>query len=205
MIWAGTTQPSAVLVAEVPTPTIVSFGLPGALVSVITWPWLRPCPAPVPARLPEITICPVAAGQCPDDSAMSSTGPPGDERPASVSAGNCTGPWTAGTVAVTVTVASANGPAAAVTPASRPVAASSAAGAFRAFTVTVASAPCCAANAWSNGAFEATSSPAASVEAAAEASRTSPMTSACSRRPASPPRRAVRTALMPRSPWSRGR
>lgn len=38
VIWAGTTQPPAVPVAEVPTPTTVSVGRPGTPVSVITWP-----------------------------------------------------------------------------------------------------------------------------------------------------------------------
>ena len=55
---------------------------------------------------------------------MSSTGPPGEERPASVNAWNTT-PGVSGIAADALTVASANGPAAAVTPASRAVAASS--------------------------------------------------------------------------------
>ena len=91
---------------------------------------------------------------------------------------------------VAVTVVSGNGPAAAVTPGSWAVAAS---WAVLAWAVAVTSEPCWAANAWSNGAFESTSRPSASVEAAVEISSTRPITMVCTRRPDSPPR-AARTA-----------
>ena len=91
---------------------------------------------------------------------------------------------------IAVTVVSGNGPAVAVTPGSRAVAAS---WADEALLVAVTCAPCCAATAWSNGALESTSRPSASVEAAVETSTTRPITIACTRRPDSPPR-AARTA-----------
>ncbi len=75
-----------------------------------------------------------------------------------------------------LTVVSANGPDAAVTPGSRVVAASRADEAWPALTAAVTCAPCWAANAWSNGAFESTSRPSASVEAAVETSTTRPIT-----------------------------
>ena len=87
-------------------------------------------------------------------------------------------------------VVSGKGPAAAVTPGRCAVAAS---WAVLAWAVAVTSEPCWAANAWSNGAFESTSRPRASVEAAVEISRTRPITMVCTRRPDSP-LRAARTA-----------
>ena len=123
-------------------------------------------------------------------SVTSSTGPPGEARPTTVS-----WPWLTPTVrrpgrrrlrVVAVTVVSANGPAAAVTPGSRWWRRAG----RRGLPVAVTWAPCWAANAWSNGALESTSRPSASVEAAVETSTTSPMTMACTRRPDSPPRAA---------------
>ena len=97
------------------------------------------------------------------------------------------------------TVAWANGPAAAVIPGRRMAAASCRGDAWAVSTVTATCAPRWALNAWSNGAFASTSSPAASVEAAAETSTTRPMTRPCVRRPASPRRQALRTALTGRT------
>ena len=86
---------------------------------------------------------------------------------------------------VTFVVVSANGPAGAVTPDGR-AAASRADG----VTVAVTCAPRWAAKAWSKGALESTSRPAASVQAAVAASTTSAITTACTWRPDSPPRAA---------------
>ena len=185
------------LVTEVATPTTVSFGLPGTPASVITTPRPTLAPDPVSARLRETTTCPVAVAQCPDDSTTSSTGPPAEDRPASVNAWNTT-PGVSGTAADALTVASANGPAAAVTPASRAVAASAPDAAVprvhgeRGIRAVLRRERMVERRVRGHQQRQA-----ASVEAAAEASRTSPMASACTRRPASPPRRAVRIALMP--------
>ena len=96
-----------------------------------------------------------------------------------------------------MTVVSANGPAAAVTPGSLVVAASWADEAWAVLTAAVTCEPCCAANAWSKGALESTSRPSASVEAAVETSTTRPITMACTRRPASPPRAARTVGAAP--------
>src|SRR5580693_3082477 len=103
-----------------------------------------------------------------------------------------------------VTVVSANGPAAAVTPGSRVVAASQADDpddpddaddADEVLIAAVTSAPCWVAKAWSNGALEATSRPSASVEAAVETSTTRPITIVWTRRPDSPLRAALTAGI----------
>ena len=91
------------------------------------------------------------------------------------------------------TFASGNGPAAAVTWGSRPVAASSAGVARDELMVTVASAPRCAANARSNGAFESAARARPSTEAPVDTSSTTAITTACTRRRVSPPRIARST------------
>ena len=188
----GSTQAWAVWVIEVAKPTMVRCGDPGTPVTVICVPICSPGP-----RASFSTTWSGCAGQWPDSSVRSSTGPPGEGRPTTVSCVWNTpppgGPETPGggvTGMVAVTVASGNGPAAAVTPGRCAVAAS---WAVVAWAVAVTSEPCWAANAWSNGEFESTSRPRASVEAAVETSRTRPITMACTRRPDSPPR-AARTA-----------
>src|ERR1700691_1899028 len=103
----GVTQPSAVFVTDVAMPTTVSAGLRGTLVAVITVPSGSARP------LPDSTTWPDWSAQWPACSTMSSTGPPGDARPASV-IGGCAPPPTGDR-----TVASANGPPAAVTCGSR--------------------------------------------------------------------------------------
>src|SRR5215472_17865278 len=95
------------------------------------------------------------------------------------------------TCAVTETAATENGPADAVTPGSRVVAANSAGEAP--VTVAVTSAPCYTATAWLKGALESASRPSASVAAAVEPNTTRPITRACTRRPDSPPRAARTT------------
>jgi len=76
----GVTQPCAVPVADVAMPTTVSFGEPGAPVTVI----FDPTPACRPDWL-DSTICPGPAAQWPAVSMRSSTGPPGEARPTMVS------------------------------------------------------------------------------------------------------------------------
>ena len=123
-----------------------------------------------------------------------STGPPGADRPASVSGGSDpAGPgWP---LSCAATVASANGPAAPVTPGSLRVAARSAGVARDWFTTTARCAPCCAANDLSNGALESTTRDSASTDAPVEMSRTRPMTNVCTRRRVTPPRTARTTGL----------
>ena len=185
----GSTQAAAVWVIELAKPTIVRWGDPGTPVTVSWVPMLSPGPL-----MSLRTIWFGCVGQWPDSSVRSSTGPPGDARPTRVSCCWKTpgGPWPGGGVngTVAVMVVSGKGPAAAVTPGRCAVAASWAA---EAWAVAVTSEPCWAANAWSNGAFESTSRPRASVEAAVEISRTRPITTVCTRRPDSP-LRAARTA-----------
>ena len=95
-----------------------------------------------------------------------------------------------------MTLSAANGPATAVTPAAFVAAVICAADATEVSTVKARSAPCCAANAWSNGLCASASMPSASVEAAVETSTTRPMMIAWSLRPPRPPRAAWKTALM---------
>src|SRR5580692_9195407 len=168
---AGVTQPSAEPVTDAATPTTVS--VPGRPVTV-SW-----VPSGTAGRFSselDSTTWPGPRAQCPDWMTRSSTGPPGVARPARVSDGRV-GPGCP--ASRTVTVTSANGPAAAVTPGSRLVAASRAAVAW---VVTTASAPCCAVNAWSNGALESTARARPSTEAALDTSSTRPVTSTGTRR-----------------------
>src|SRR5260370_30621957 len=196
-ISAGVTQPCAVPVTDVATPTTVSFGEPGTPVTVIC----DPTPRFRPDWL-DNTICPGPVAQWPAFSVRSSSGPPGEERPTRVSrwwrvigvpvAWPPDETWMdGGTCVVTETGGSGDGPADAVAPGSRVVAASWAGEAP--VVVVVTSAPCCAANAWSKGALESASRPSASVEAAVEPNTTRPITMACTRRPDSPRRAALRT------------
>src|SRR5260370_26424741 len=181
-ISAGTTQPCAVSVIDVAKPTTVRCGDPGTPVTVIC----VPMPIDGPIRMSFSTTCPGCVAQWPDSRVRSSTGPSGEERPTMVSYSWKTPPggpeWPGGGVTgmFAVTVVSGNGPAAAVTPGSRVVAAS---WADEALVVAVTSDAPSAANAWSNGAFESTSRPSASVEAAVDPRTTTPITTACPRRP----------------------
>ena len=124
-----TTQAVAVWVIDVAVPTTVRRGEPGTLVTVICVP--MPTRGAWPSGAwPSVssTACPGCVAQWPAISVRSSTGPPGDARPTTVIcwAGRETPNWpcAGGTSIVAVTVVSGNGPAAAVTPASRVVAAS---------------------------------------------------------------------------------
>ena len=76
-------------------------------------------------------------------------------------------------------MAAANGPAAAVTPPRRPVAASAAELARAVFAVTVTSAPRWTPNAWTKGVLLAASSAKPSVAEAVETSSTKAITTAC--------------------------
>ena len=144
------------------------------------------------------TIWPGRSAQCPDCRVRSSTGPPGAARPASVHRPPRDRRSPFGPDCFGVTVTSANGPAAAVTPGSRPVAASSAAVARAGSTTAITCAPCWAANAWSNGVLESATSARASTQAPVDTSSTRPITMVCTRRRASPPAaaRATGPALM---------
>jgi len=190
-ISAGTTQACAVSVAEVATPTTVRFGEPGTPITVTCAP--TDTAGPRPDR--DHTTSPGRWAQRPAVSVRSSTGPPGDARPARAS-WSWKMPWPpSGALKPTCarTVSSGNGPAAAVTPGSVVVAVARAAEARPVSTAAVTCAPRCAANAWSNGPLESASRPSASVEAAVETSTTRPITTAWTRFPVSP-LRAARTA-----------
>src|SRR5690348_12343239 len=116
----GSTQAWAVWVIEVAKPTMVRRGEPGTPVTVICAPICSPGP-----RASFSTTWSGRVGQWPDSSVRSSTGPPGEGRPTTVSCVEKTPPpdgAVTGTVAVTV--ASGKGPAAAVTPGRCAVAAS---------------------------------------------------------------------------------
>src|SRR5215470_1631715 len=195
----GVTQPCAVPVTDVAMPTTASFGEPATPATVTC----DPIPSCRP-DWPDNTICPGPVAQWPEVSVRSSTGPPAPERPTRVSdwwmvkdVPFPAWPPVTGmdgvTCALTGTVTSGYGPADAVTPGRWVVAASCAGEAP--VTVAVTSAPCCAANARSNGALESISRPRASVEAAVETSTTKPIAMACTRRPDSPPRAARRTGI----------
>ena len=101
-----------------------------------------------------------------------------------------------GSVICAVSGISENGPAAAVTPCACAVAASCGTVATVVSAVAVTLAPCCAANARSNGLLESASMARARVEAAVEASATRPMMTAWSLRPPRPPRAARMIAFM---------
>src|SRR6516225_8991938 len=144
-ISAGVTQAWAVLVIEVAVPTTVRCGEPGALFTVTGVPMATVAPWPSVSS----TTCPGCVAQWPDFSVRSSTGPPGEARPATVSCcsmgrGGPDWPAGGGTSMIVVTVAWGNGPAVAVTPGSRVVAAS---WPGEAVLVAVTCEPCWAANA----------------------------------------------------------
>src|SRR5450755_562909 len=168
----GTTHPSAELVTEVATPTTVSTGRPGALVTVIFVPSGSPSCMSLDGLLAR-TSWPGRCAQCPDCRVTSSTGPPGEARPASVNCGSDPfGPVTLASCGVML--ASAKGPAAAAAPGSRVVAASSAGAARAASTIATTCAPRCAANDWSNGALESTTRAWARAAAPTDTSSTRP-------------------------------
>ena len=124
-ISAGATQAWAVWVIDVALPTTVRRGEPGTPITVICVPMRTPAPWPSVSS----TTCPGCVAQWPEINVRSSTGPPGEARPTTVIC-CCMGrkgpdwPGGGGTSIVAVTVVSGNGPAAAVTPGSRTVAAS---------------------------------------------------------------------------------
>jgi hypothetical protein len=143
---AGSTQARAVWVIELAKPTMVRCGDPGTPVTVIWAPICSPGP-----RASFSTTWSCCVGQWPEVNVRSSTGPPGDGRPTTVSWVWKTPPpggpdWPGGGVTgmSAVTVASGNGPAAAVTPGRWAVAAS---WSVLAWAVVVTSEPCWAANA----------------------------------------------------------
>ena len=172
-------------------PTTVNRGWPGALVTVIE----SPSEAKPPRPLASTTICPGRCAQWPDWSATSSTGPPGDERPATDSGGSGTGAGYPLDSSVPEISATANGPAAAVTGA-RPRVAASADGVTREGSMLATMcAPRCEANARSNGAFESTTSASPSTAEAVDTNSTAAITTVCTRRRRpSPPRTAPATA-----------
>ena len=206
-ISAGSTQPSAVLVIDLATPTTVSTGCPGTLVTVI-WLPMSCVTGPPLLKSRESTISPGRCAQRPASSVRSSTGPPGDARPATVAGGRVIPPCA---LIRGVMVASANGPAAAVTCGSRRVAASWPASALAASTLAVASAPRCAAKACWNGPFESSRSPSPSVAEAVDTSSTVKITTVCTLRRVTPPDTARSTgaaliAALPRPRrWRSGR
>src|SRR5215470_19144781 len=116
-ISAGSTHAAAVSVIDLATPTTVSTGCPGALVTVI---WVPTSCAGGPGywKSRESTISPGRRAHRPASSVRSSTGPPGEERPATVAGDRVIPPCV---LTRGVMVASAYGPAAAVTCGSRRV------------------------------------------------------------------------------------
>ncbi len=166
---AGATQPSAVLVIELAKPTTVSVTACGNPVTVIVLPTCGPPPPAVAFS----TTWPGPVTQCPAVSTASSTGPPGEARPTRMS---CPKAWPLHCVG---TVASANGPAIAVTPRRERVLASCDGSARAGFTVTVRCAPFWAAKACWNGASLAASRARPSVAEAVDTSSTMPSTIAC--------------------------
>src|SRR5215468_8023318 len=117
-ISAGSTQPLAVSVIDLATPTTVSTGCPGALVTVIWVPMSCAAVLGPPWKSRERTISPGRCAHRPASSVRSSTGPPEEARPATVAGCSVTPP---SVLIRGVMVASANGPAAAVTCGSRRV------------------------------------------------------------------------------------
>src|SRR5215467_206504 len=109
---AGSTHASAVSVIDLATPTTVSTGCPGALVTVIWLPMSCATGAGPLWKSRESTISPGRRAHRPASRVRSSTGPPGEARPATVAGGRVMPPWV---LTRGVMVASANGPAAAVT------------------------------------------------------------------------------------------
>src|ERR1019366_5488095 len=134
--WAGTTQAPAVAVIEVAYQTTVSLGFPGAVVTVSLLPSAGDIACAPVCPLLDSTIWPGLRAQWPWVRVRSSTGPPGDARPATVPVTLRTGgrppgadlgaagpppcePAGADRAAWSVAVTIGNGPAAAVTSASR--------------------------------------------------------------------------------------
>src|SRR5215471_14767689 len=109
---AGSTHASAVSVIDLATPTTVSTGCPGALVTVIWLPMSCATGAGPLWKSRESTISPGRCAHRPASSVRSSTGPPEEARPATVAGCRGMPPWV---LTRGVMVASANGPAAAVT------------------------------------------------------------------------------------------
>src|SRR5215472_2380410 len=110
-ISAGSTHASAVSVIDLATPTTVSTGCSGALVTVILVP-MSCVGEPGYWKSRESTISPGRCAHRPASRVRSSTGPPGEARPATVAGCRVLPAWV---LTRGVTVASANGPAAAVT------------------------------------------------------------------------------------------
>ena len=200
---AGATQPSAVLVMELAKPTTVNVTGCGNPVMMSLLPTTGP-PSP---GLVFSTTWPGPVTQRPPSGTTSSTGPPGEGRPTSVS---CPKGWP---LHCDWTVAAPNGPAIAVTPGRDRVAASRAGPAWAGFTVTTRCAPFWTAKACWNGPSVAASSVRPSVAEAVETSRTNPSTTACTLFRSIPPaavltapnqftgtpRRVRRPAVRPRS------
>jgi len=111
-ISAGSTHASAVSVIDLATPTTVSTGCPGALVTVIWLPMSCVTRAGPLWKSRESTISPGRCAHRPASRVRSSTGPPGEARPATVAGCRVMPPWV---LTRGVMVASANGPAVAVT------------------------------------------------------------------------------------------
>src|SRR5215469_12630148 len=111
VISAGSTHASAVSVIDLATPTTVSTGCPGALVTVILVP-MSCAVRPGLGKLRASTISPGRRAHRPASRVRSSTGPPDEARPDTVTGGRVMPPWV---LIRGVMVASANGPAAAVT------------------------------------------------------------------------------------------
>src|SRR5215469_11682330 len=206
-ICAGSTQPSAVSVNDLATPTTVSFGCPGALVTMI-WLPMSCAVRPGLGKLRESTISPGRRAHRPASRVRSSTGPPGEARPATVTGGSVMPPWV---LIRGVMVASANGPAAAMTCGSPRVAASWPVVALDESMLAATSAPRCAANECWNGLLEEMRSPSPSVAEAVDTSRTVKITTVCTLRRVTPPDTARTTgltliAVLPRSRrWRSGR
>ena len=80
--WPGTTQAYSSLTVDEAKPTTVSFGLPGALVTVIVLP-IRTGPENGPSV--SMSISPGRVAHRPWVREMSSSGPPLDARPTTVS------------------------------------------------------------------------------------------------------------------------
>ncbi len=140
----GSTQPPAELSTESAMPTTVRVTLPAAPGMVSCVPSGTVTPLPGLGSLAS-TSCPGPSAQCPDCRVRSSTGPPGEARPATSIGPQGNSP--PGPDCLGLTVTSANGPAAAVTSASRVVAASSALVALAGSTIAITCAPRWAANA----------------------------------------------------------
>src|SRR6516162_5886243 len=208
---AGTTHAPAVPVIERAYATTVSLGFPGAEVTVTLAPSGGDIVGPLCGTLLDSTIWPGRRAQWPEVTVRSSTGPPGEPRPITVTVavggggggpallapgggGGPALPAPGGAGWVICSVTSGNGPAAPVTPGCLDVAASCAAVARAELTVAATWAPCCAANARSNGPLEFASRARPSV-AAAESSSTRKITTVWVRCRAAPPEAALVTAL----------